>query len=98
MSTLDIIINAINSRHILKFTYSGLSRLVEPHAVGVSRAGNDSLRCYQIAGAHIKPGHEWDFCNLSEIVGLVDTGTSFSGPRPGYVKGDAHLTTIYAQL
>lgn len=98
MTTLETIIEAIKNRHVLKFTYSGLSRVVEPHAVGVSRAGKDSLRCFQTFGSHVTEDHEWDFCTLSEIESLEDTGVSFSGTRPGYAKGDKHMTTIYAEL
>ena len=34
---LQIIISAIHNRQILSFYYDGLARVVEPHAVGISR-------------------------------------------------------------
>ena len=92
------IIDAIKDRTILKFQYSGRLRTVEPHAVGRSRAGNPVLRCFQIEGGHVTSGHEWDLCKLSGIGSLENTGVSFSGTRPGYVRDDRHMTTIYAQL
>ena len=95
---LNAIINAIRNRQVLTFTYSGLVRVVEPHAVGMSSAGNDVLRCYQTAGGHVVPGHEWDFCLLSKIRGLQPTGQSFIGSRPGYKRDDAHMTLIYEQI
>jgi hypothetical protein len=95
---LQAIINAIHERKVLAFTYDGLARVVEPHTVGVSRAGNDALRCFQTAGGHVTPGHEWDLCVLDKIVGLRETGDAFSGPRPGYKRGDKGMSTIYAEL
>ena len=95
---LQTIIDAIRNRKYLAFTYSGFSRVVQPAAVGVSRDGNDVLRCYQTAGGHVKPGHEWDFCVFSKISGLRTTEEHFVSDPPGYKKGDKHMTTIYAEL
>lgn len=94
----DILIAAIRNRHVMSFTYDGLARMVEPHAIGVSTAGNDVLRCFQIQGRHITPGHEWDLCLLSKIRGLTRTGHFFTGERPGYRRGDKGLSVIYAEL
>ncbi|GAA0849915.1 hypothetical protein GCM10009080_55340 [Cupriavidus pauculus] len=95
---LQKIIDAIRNREVLSFTYDGFARVVEPHAVGVSRAGNNVLRCYQIQGGHVTPGHEWDLCNIAKILGLSATGQRFVGERPGYKRGDKHMTTIFAEL
>jgi hypothetical protein len=95
---LQTIINAIRNHQVLSFTYHGIQRVVYPTAVGMSRAGNDCLRCYQIAGGHVTPGHEWDFCEISNISNLCTTGESFEGVPAGYKKGDKHLNQIYAEL
>lgn len=95
---LDTIIEAIESRQHLAFTYRGIPRVVQPAAVGSSRAGNDSLRCYQTEGGHNTAGHVWDFCNLSEISGLSVTGNTFSNDPPGYKRGDKGMIKIYAEL
>jgi hypothetical protein len=95
---LQTIIDAIRNHQVLAFSYSGLERLIEPHAVGISRAGNQVLRCYQIRGGHITPGHDWDLCELEKIRDLRITGSIFLSPRPGYKRGDRHMTEIYAQL
>jgi hypothetical protein len=95
---LNIIIAAIKNKHKLAFTYSGIHRIVEPHAVGSSRAGKDVLRCFQTHGGHITPGHEWDLCELSKISKLTDTGESFANARPDYKKGDKGMSRIYAEL
>ncbi len=95
---LQTIINAIHNRDYLAFTYSGYSRVVQPAAVGISSAGNDVLRCYQTAGGHVTPGHEWDLCDISKISNLRVTGEHFVGEPPHYRKGDRGMTTIYAEL
>ncbi|RAP79260.1 hypothetical protein DPR00_34275 [Burkholderia pseudomallei] len=95
---LQTVIDAILNREVLSFTYEGFSRVVEPHAVGVSTAGNNVLRCYQIQGGHVTPGHEWDLCNISKISRLQVTGQHFLGERPGYRRGDRHMIRIFAEL
>ncbi|MBI3479625.1 MAG: hypothetical protein HY016_04595 [Nitrosomonadales bacterium] len=95
---LQTIINAIRNRDVLLFTYSSLPRTVQPAAVGVSRAGKDVLRCYQTAGSHITPGHEWDLCEISKMSNLRASGQHFSVDPHGYKRGDKEMTTIYAEL
>ena len=95
---LQTIIAAIKNQQVLSLTYKGVQRVVEPHAVGTSRTGNDVLRCYQTAGGHAKGGHEWDLLTLAKIENLASTGQNFVGARPGYSRGDKHMNTIYAEL
>ena len=92
------ICNAIINHEYLTFTYDGYSRKVQPAAYGVSRAGNDVLRCYQTAGGHVTPGHEWDLCLISKISFLSSTGEYFDSVPPGYKKGDKGMSTIYCEL
>lgn len=97
---LNAIVSAIRNRHVITFTYGGVERFTEPHAVGVSKFGNDVIRCYQIDGEHVPEGQEWLLCELSKISKLTDTGTSFAGARPGYKKSDKDMLRayIYAEL
>lgn len=95
---LQTIINAIHTKQLISFTYDGLPRLVEPHAVGLSTAGNQVMRCFQVEGSHKKAGHDWDLVKLEKIVGLAATGKHFAGPRSGYKQGDSAMSTIHAEL
>lgn len=92
------IIDAIDNLQELTFTYSGIDRVVEPHAIGISRTGKEVLRCFQTRGGHVTPGHEWDLCELSKISNLGISGVSFQAARPGYKRGDSHMISIFAQL
>jgi hypothetical protein len=93
-----IIIDAINNRQILTFIYSGIHRVVEPHAVGISSTGNEVLRCYQTKGGHISLGHEWDLCDLQKIHNIQVATEQFREPRPHYKRGDKGMIRIFAQL
>lgn len=95
---LQTIIDAIRNHQVLAFSYSGLDRVVEPHTVGISRAGHQILRCYQIQGGHVSLGHDWDLCELGKMRDLRVTGDTFLNPRTGYKRGDRHMTRIYAEL
>jgi len=46
----QMICDAIYNRCVLKFTYHGHPRVVEPHAYGLSRAKKEVIRCYQTGG------------------------------------------------
>ena len=94
----QLIIDAINNLQVLKFTYSGIDRVVEPHAIGISSTGKILLRCFQTLGGHVTPRHEWDLCELSKISNLSFSGDYFQTPRPGYRKGDSHMIRVFAQL
>ena len=94
----QLIIDAIANKLVLSFSYNGFPRVVEPHAMGVSRAGKEVLRCYQTHGSHITPGHDWDLCDLGKIAGIKTTGEIFASARNGYKRGDSHMTQIFAQL
>jgi hypothetical protein len=94
----NIIINAIRNRHFLTFTYKGIKRQVQPTAVGVSRAGNDVMRCYQTKGEHTTEGHDWNLCTLSGISDLSVSEERFTKTPEGYNPGDKGMIEIYAEL
>lgn len=94
----DEIIAAIQGHRVIAFTYSGIGREALPCAVGVSHAGNEVLRCYQVRGGHVEPGHDWDLCELSKICNLIVTDRTFDNDPPGYRRGDRGMTRIFAEL
>lgn len=95
---IGTLINAINERLEVRFTYSGYERTAQPAAIGESRKGNIVLRCYQTEGGHVTPGHEWDLCIVEDMSGLTVTSNMFRDNPPGYKKGDRHMREIYAEL
>ena len=95
---LELIKNAIRAREELSFMYSGIARVAQPVAVGLSRAGNNVLRCYQTQGGHVTPGHAWDLCEVALMSNVRGTGNTFVADPPGYKRGDRHMDPIYAEI
>jgi len=95
----QIICNAIKNRSVLKFTYDGCPRVVEPHAYGLSRAENEVIRCYQTGGiSRSGTVPDWRLMDVSKIEFLTVTGEHFVGERTGYVRGDKGMPTIFCEL
>lgn len=44
------IVDAIQNSNILRFTYHGGTRIVEPFCYGTNKRGNEVLRAFQIEG------------------------------------------------
>ena len=93
------ICDAIASKAILSIFYDGGTRVIEPHCYGVSTAGNEVLRCYQISG-HSNSGKNsgWKLLRTDQISAMANTGDIFIEPRPHYNPNDKHMTRIYCSL
>ena len=94
-----LIADAITNRRVLVLHYNGHRRIVEPHMLGTTSAGNVALSAYQTAGGSRSgevPG--WKLMRLSEIHQPAEEGNSFSGARPGYNPNTKTMTSILAQL
>lgn len=110
---LQTIINAINEREVLSLVYGNLTRVVEPHAVGISLMGNNVLWAFQlyveqstpnryqynyVTHDHVGLGYEWDWFELSQIASLHGAHKHFIGTRYGYKRGNKQMIKIFAQL
>jgi hypothetical protein len=90
---------AIRERRIVRFSYDGGTRDVEPHCHGCSKDGNDLLRGYQIAGySHSGDPVGWKMFRLDRVSGLLVTEAAFPGPRPEYDRHDDSMATLYCYL
>ena len=95
----NLIINAIQNRRLLEFTYKGHLRIVEPHTFGVFGNGNEILVSYQIDGTSDSGGvPDWRPFTFSKIQDLKILNETFSGTRNGYKKGDKRFQMIYKDL
>ena len=95
----QVICDAIRNRCVLKFTYDGHPRIVEPHAYGLSKKRNEVMRCYQTGGTsryHKVP--DWKLMEVTRIKFLTVTEEHFVGERDGYQRGDKHMSTIFCEL
>jgi hypothetical protein len=92
------IIEAIENQNVIEFYYEGELRVVEPHCYGVTTAGNEGLRAYQIDGYSSSGKLGWKMYDLGKAEDLIITEDLFNGPRTGYKRGDKGMDDIYAEL
>lgn len=78
----QIIQQAIASKKLMEFTYSGHPRLIEPHVLGIN-AGVIQVLGYQVGGSSGSGGiPEWRRFDLLKISRLKVSTQTFSGRRP----------------
>jgi predicted DNA-binding transcriptional regulator YafY len=93
------ICNAIRDRKVIRFSYSGGFRNVEPFCHGISTVGNDVLRCWQIGGySESGKPQGWKLFRMDAISNLTITDEAFEGRRPRYNPNDSAMTTIYCHV
>jgi len=93
-----VITDAIKNKQVIEFYYDGGPRTVEPHCFGTTTAGNPGLRGYQTAGYSSSGSLGWKMFDMSKASGIKTSGNTFSGPRPGYKRGDRGMSSINAEL
>ena len=93
-----ILSQAIQQTKVLELRYHGYSRIVEPHAYGRDKVGDEILRCYQTSGGS-ESGERvgWKLLKVREAFSFHLTDTSFSG-RPEYKRNDKAMNHVFAQL
>ena len=92
------ICSAIESKRVLSFNYDGLSRVVEPHAHGVSRRGNEVVRGFQTEGESSQGTYGWKLFTVAKIESLQTSESSFDLLRPGYVRGDRGMDPVHCEV
>lgn len=90
---------AIRERRVVRFNYDGFTRVVEPYCYGVSTAGNDVVRGFQIGG-HSKSGRPlgWRLFRVDEISGFTVLDSEFTGARTFYNRYDHDMESIYCRV
>jgi predicted DNA-binding transcriptional regulator YafY len=90
----QIIIQAIQKKQRLRFSYHGRMRIVEPQCYGIGAKGTELLRAHQLEGG---PQPEPLF-DVSKIEDLVALNEFFTRPGPNYKRNDSAMKTIFRQL
>jgi predicted DNA-binding transcriptional regulator YafY len=89
---IDRIESAIRRRVCIELDYLPGIRIIEPHALGISKDGDVLLRAYQISGASASGEHEnWKLFRVDRISGLSESTQTFAGPRPQYNPNDSAM-------
>ena len=95
----ELLVRAILERRLLHFSYGGYPRVVEPHAYGVSTAGEVVLHGYQTAGGSAsEPPPGWRTFTVAEMGEIVVAETGFSGPRRSYTGDRPKLDPLWAEI
>jgi predicted DNA-binding transcriptional regulator YafY len=99
----NTISEAIRNRRIIRFLYADEAgnihkRVVEPYAYGVTKQGNEAIRCYQIGGSSETEIPGWKLFLVDRMTGLIITDETFEGCAPGYAHGDKGLNPIYCRI
>jgi len=71
---------AIENTRMMRFTYHGKDRLVEPHDHGILN-GSAQLLSYQVAGSSSRPLPNWLLTKVDEMSDLVLLDQAFPGGR-----------------
>ena len=72
---------AIGQKRLLKLTYLGKPRIIEPHDYGIHK-GSVKLLAYQVAGASRNPLPNWRWLDASLIIDVEMLDRTFAGGRP----------------
>jgi predicted DNA-binding transcriptional regulator YafY len=89
---LNTIVNAIQTKALIKIDYFPGERVIEPHAIGRSKDGNILLRAYQRSGASASGEHAyWKLFRIDRAGHIQEMCEQFSGPRPQYNPNDSAM-------
>jgi hypothetical protein len=85
--------DALNAGQCLELRYDGFSRIVEVHAVGLSREGHWLMRVWQVRGGsvHSEP-IGWKLMRLDEGFSAHLLNEKSMAPRPAYKRGDRAMS------
>lgn len=93
-AAMNPIDRAIREKRRLRFTYHGVTRLVEPQCHGIGHRGTELLRAHQLEGG-TQPEPLFDVSKISSLK-LLDE--HFEKPGPNYGRDDSAMREIFAQL
>ncbi len=86
--------NAIKNRWQVSMAYNGKRRVVDPYLIGITTAGSEALRAYQVGGysssGNLSAWRLFDLKNISEIK-VLDTSFKI---HPQYNPNDKGMVRI----
>jgi hypothetical protein len=98
LTTTEMVVRATLEHRVLRFTYKGRPREVEPHLVGTHEAGEPLLVAYQTGGESTSgelPG--WRTFTTAEVESVEIGEAAFPGPRPGFNPASHRMVEIFAR-
>ncbi|MGC1122061.1 MAG: hypothetical protein WBA22_13305 [Candidatus Methanofastidiosia archaeon] len=90
--------SAIHQKLLLTFVYGG-PRTAEPYCYGVSAAGKEVLRAYQVEGySESDKPQGWKLFRVEKMMNLHVSDIFFAGTRPEYNPRDPTMEVIYCSI
>ena len=95
----DLLIAAVNRRQVLKFSYEGCVRIVQPQTYGMSYTGRFVLRGCQ-TGGESRSGQSKiaKLFDVAKILKLQETDEHFRQALPSHNPQDSAMKVIFATL
>lgn len=94
----DKIIHALTNKFLIQYHYDGGIRIVEPHCYGITIAGHEALRAFQIEGYSSTGRMGWKMFVCSKMDSFIVLERTFLEVRSDYKKGDKGMHTIHFEL
>jgi hypothetical protein len=95
----NIASQALREKKCLELRYDGFTRVVEVHAVGLTKDGNAIMRVWQLRGGSNSGERQgWKLMRLDEGFSAHMIDEKSNAPRPDYKRGDAAMQTIVCQV
>ena len=91
------IAKAIHERKLLRFSYDGGLRMVEPYVYGACET-HELLRAYQVSGHSRSRPTGWKLFRVEEINDIVVLDQRFGEPHAGYMRNDPCMEVVYAEV
>lgn len=90
---------ALRSGKRLELRYDGFSRIVEVHAVGTTKDGNEVMRAWQVRGGSESGERSgWKLFRLDEAFSAHVIDEKSEAPRDRYKRGDKAMQWITCEV
>lgn len=97
--SVQIACEALRCQRRLELRYDGFTRVVEVHAVGLSKDGNDIMRVWQVKGGSSGSNSTgWKLLRVREASALRILDEPSDAPRDQYRRGDRAMAKIFCEV
>jgi hypothetical protein len=94
-----ILLQAIREKRVLRFTYRGHARVVEPHAYGRNTKGDAVLHAFQTEGGSAsRPPPGWRTFSADAIESPELGERTFAQAHDGYSPNELRLDPLWAEV
>lgn len=99
MASINLAREAIQSKKCLSIQYGGYDRVVEVHALGITKDGNPIVKAWQLSGGSNGNGPSaWKHFRLDRASHISLLDQESDAPREGYAPNDRAIDLILTQV